>query len=153
MDHSFSSFIIGRCISSLIVGIICTVGMLLFRLPYAMTIGTVVGVTNIVPVVGPFVGGIIGTLLIFSTSTIDALVFVVFVLVLQQLDANVIFPRVVGSSTGLPGIWVLAAVAVGGGLGGIPFILLSVPVAASAYQLISDDLRRRHGEEDVRPQA
>ena len=153
MDHSFSSFIIGRCISSLIVGIICTVGMLLFRLPYAMTIGTVVGVTNIVPVVGPFVGGIIGTLLIFSTSTIDALVFVVFVLVLQQLDANVIFPRVVGSSTGLPGIWVLAAVAVGGGLGGIPFILLSVPVAASAYQLISDDLRRRHGEEDVQPQA
>ena len=149
LDHSFSSFIIGRCISSLIVGIICTAGMLVFQLPYAMTIGTVVGVTNIVPVVGPFVGGIIGTLLIFSTSTIDALVFVVFVLVLQQLDANVIFPRVVGSSTGLPGIWVLAAVAVGGGLGGVPFVLLSVPVAASIYQLVGDDLRKRQGEDQL----
>jgi len=157
LDHSFSSFIIGRCISSLIVGIMCTVGMMLFRLPYAMTIGTVVGVTNIVPVVGPFVGGIIGTLLIFSISTIDALVFIVFVLVLQQLDANVIFPRVVGSSTGLPGIWVLAAVAVGGGLGGVPFVLLSVPVAASIYQLIGDDMRARDAAtadaEEVEPAA
>ena len=145
LDHSFSSFIIGRCISSLILGILCVASMLALRLPYAMTIGTVVGVTNIVPVVGPFVGGIIGTLLIFSTSTIDALVFVALVLVLQQLDANVVFPRVVGSSTGLPGIWVLAAVAVGGGLGGVPFVLLSVPVAASIYQLVGDDMRRRQG--------
>lgn len=144
LDHSFSSFIIGRCISSLIVGVLCTVGMMIFQLPYAMTIGTVVGVTNIVPVVGPFAGGIIGTLLIFSTSMIDALIFAVFVLVLQQLDANVIFPRVVGSSTGLPGLWVLAAVAVGGGLGGVPFVLLSVPVAASVYQLIGDDMRHRN---------
>ena len=149
LDHSFSSFIIGRCIASLILGIVCTVSMLVLRLPYAMTIGTVVGVTNIVPVVGPFVGGIIGTLLIFSTSTIDALVFIVLVLILQQLDANVVFPRVVGSSTGLPGIWVLAAVAVGGGLGGVPFVLLSVPVAASIYQLVGDDLRYRRGEGDA----
>ena len=146
LDHSFSSFIIGRCISSLIVGTLCTAGMLILQLPYAMTIGTVVGVTNIVPVVGPFAGGIIGTLLIFSTSTIDALIFAVFVLVLQQLDANVIFPRVVGSSTGLPGLWVLTAVAVGGGLGGVPFVLLSVPVAASIYQLVGDDLRKRRDE-------
>lgn len=150
LDHSFSSFIIGRCISSLIVGCLCTAGMLLFRLPYAITIGTLVGVTNIVPVVGPFVGGIIGALLIFSVSTVDALVFIVFVLVLQQIDANVIFPRVVGSSTGLPGIWVLAAVAVGGELGGIPFILLSVPIAASLYTFIGDDLRMR-GEANVQP--
>ena len=143
LDHSFSSFIIGRCISSLILGILCVTCMLVLRLPYAMTIGTVVGVTNIVPVVGPFFGGIVGTLLIFSTSTMDALVFVALVLVLQQIDANVVFPRVVGSSTGLPGVWVLAAVAVGGGLGGVPFVLLSVPVAASIYRLISDDLRKR----------
>ncbi len=143
LDHSFSSFIIGRCISSLILGAVCTVSMLVLRLPYAMTIGTVVGVTNIVPVVGPFFGGIIGTLLIFSTSTIDALVFLVLVLILQQLDANVVFPRVVGSSTGLPGIWVLVAVAVGGGLGGVPFVLLSVPVAASIYQLVGNDIRAR----------
>lgn len=149
LDHSFSSFIIGRCISSLILGIVCTVSMLALRLPYAMTIGTVVGVTNIVPVVGPFVGGIIGMLLIFSTSTIDALVFIALVLVLQQLDANVVFPRVVGSTTGLPGIWVLAAVAVGGGLGGIPFILLSVPVAASLYTLIGDDLHARRSAVQV----
>lgn len=145
LDHSFSSFIVGRCVASLILGIVCVTSMLVLRLPYAMTIGTVVGVTNIVPVVGPFVGGIIGALLIFSTSTIDALVFVVLVLVLQQLDANVVFPRVVGSSTGLPGIWVLAAVAVGGGLGGVPFVLLSVPVAASIYQLVGNDIRARGG--------
>ena len=150
LDHSFSSFIIGRCASSLILGILCVACMLVLRLPYAMTIATVVGVTNIVPVVGPFVGGIIGTLLIFSTSTIDALIFVALVLVLQQIDANVVFPRVVGSSTGLPGIWVLAAVAVGGGLGGVPFVLLSVPVAASIYQLVGDDLRARAAREEER---
>ena len=147
LDHSFSSFIIGRCISSMILGLLCIACMLLFRLPYAITIGTVVGVTNIIPVVGPFVGGIIGALLIFSTSTVDALIFVALVLVLQQIDANVVFPRVVGSSTGLPGIWVLAAVAVGGELGGIPFILLSVPIAASLYQLIGDDMRSREAKE------
>lgn len=143
LDHSFHSFIVGRCLASLLLGILCTAGMLLFRFPYAMTIGTVVGVTNIVPVVGPYVGGIIGALLIFSVSPFDAFLFVLFVLVLQQIDANVVFPRVMGSSTGLPGIWVLAAVAVGGGLGGIPFILLSVPVAASVYQLVSDDIHAR----------
>jgi predicted PurR-regulated permease PerM len=131
----------------MILGLLCIACMLLFRLPYAITIGTVVGVTNIIPVVGPFVGGIIGALLIFSTSTVDALIFVALVLVLQQIDANVVFPRVVGSSTGLPGIWVLAAVAVGGELGGIPFILLSVPIAASLYQLIGDDMRSREAKE------
>ena len=149
LDHSFHSFIVGRCLVSLLLGLMCLGGMLLFKFPYAMTISTVVGVTYIVPVVGGYVGAIIGALLIFSISPMKALLFVLFLLVLEQFEANVIFPHVVGSTTGLPGIWVLAAVAVGGGLGGVPFILLSVPVAASIYQLVSDDIRKRQGTERV----
>ena len=147
LDRSFHSFIVGRCLVSLLLGIMCLGGMLLFKFPYAMTISTVVGVTYIVPVVGGYVGAIIGALLIFSSSPMKALLFVLFLLVLEQFEANVIFPHVVGSSTGLPGIWVLAAVAVGGGLGGIPFILLSVPLAATAYQLITDDVRARRQQQ------
>ena len=147
LDRSFHSFIVGRCLVSLLLGIMCLGGMLLFKFPYAMTISTVVGVTYIVPVVGGYVGAIIGALLIFSSSPMKALLFVLFLLVLDQFEANVIFPHVVGSSTGLPGIWVLAAVAVGGGLGGIPFILLSVPLAATAYQLITDDVRARRQQQ------
>lgn len=143
LDHSFHSFFVGRCLVSVLLGVMCLGGMLLFRFPYAMTISTVVGVTYIVPVVGGYVGAIIGALLIFSVSPMKAALFVLFLLVLEQFEANVVFPRVVGSTTGLPGIWVLAAVAVGGGLGGIPAILLSVPVAASAYQLLGDDMRAR----------
>ena len=143
LDNSFHSFIVGRCLVSVLLGVMCLGGMLLFRFPYAMTISTVVGVTYIVPVVGGFLGAIIGGLLIFSISPMRALLFSLFLLVLEQFEANVIFPQVVGSTTGLPGIWVLAAVAVGGGLGGVPCILLSVPVVASVYQLISDDLHTR----------
>ena len=143
LDNSFHSFIVGRCLVSVLLGVMCLGGMLLFRFPYAMTISTVVGVTYIVPVVGGFLGAIIGGLLIFSISPMKALLFILFLLVLEQFEANVIFPQVVGSTTGLPGIWVLAAVAVGGGLGGVPCILLSVPVVASVYQLISDDLHAR----------
>ncbi len=146
LDHSFHSFIVGRCLVSVLLGVMCLGGMLLFRFPYAMTISTVVGVTYIVPVVGGYVGAVIGALLIFSISPMKALLFVLFLLVLEQFEANVIFPHVVGSSTGLPGIWVLAAVAVGGELGGIPVILLSVPLAATIYQLVSDDMRLRRGE-------
>ena len=143
LDNSFHSFIVGRCLVSVLLGVMCLGGMLLFRFPYAMTISTVVGVTYIVPVVGGFLGAIIGGLLIFSISPMKALLFILFLLVLEQFEANVIFPQVVGSTTGLPGIWVLAAVAVGGGLGGVPCILLSVPVVASVYQLVSDDLHSR----------
>ncbi len=143
LDHSFHSFIVGRCLVSLLLGVLCLGGMLLFRFPYAVTISTMVGVTYIVPVLGGYVGAIIGALLIFSISPMKAALFVLFLLVLEQFEANVIFPHVVGSTTGLPGIWVLAAVAVGGGLGGIPVILLSVPVAAAIYQFIGDDMRAR----------
>ena len=149
LDHSFHNFIVGRCFVSLLLGIMCFGGMLLFRFPYSMTISTVVGVTYVVPVVGGYVGAIIGALLIFSISPVKALGFIVFLLVLEQFEANVIFPKVIGSSIGLPAIWVLAAVAVGGGLGGVPFVLLSVPVAASVYQLIGDDMRQRNGLVDA----
>ena len=152
LDRSFHSFIVGRCLVSVLLGVLCFVGMLLFHFPYAMTISAVVGVTYIVPVVGGYVGAIMGALLIFSISPMKALLFVLFLLVLEQFEANVIFPKVVGSTTGLPGIWVLAAVAVGGGLGGIPFILLSVPVAASLYTIIGNDLRKRRGVPDEEAQ-
>lgn len=148
LDRSFHSFIVGRCLVSLLLGVLCTLGMWLFRMPYAVTIGTVVGVTYIVPVVGGIIGALIGALLVFSISPIKAVGFVFYLLILEQIEANLIFPNVVGQSTGLPAIWVLAAVAVGGELGGIPIVLLSVPLAAALYQLVSDDLARRQQEHE-----
>lgn len=149
LDHSFHSFIVGRCLVSLLLGVMCLGGMLLFKFPYAVTISTVVGVTYIVPVLGGYVGAIIGGLLIFSISPMKAALFILFLLVLEQFEANVVFPHVVGSSTGLPGIWVLAAIAVGGGLGGIPCVLLSVPVTAAAYKMLGDDMRARNAARGI----
>ncbi|AYE37468.1 AI-2E family transporter [Companilactobacillus zhachilii] len=142
-NKMFSSFIVGQVTEAIILGTLCALGMLLFKFPYALPVGAFVGITSLVPIFGAWAGGAVGFLLIAVDSPLQAVLFVIFIIVLQQLESNLIYPRVVGTSIGLPGIWVLAAITVGGGLGGIVGMLLGVPVAATIYQLFKNEANRR----------
>lgn len=124
----------------MILGLLCIGGMLLLRLPYAAMIGCLVGFTALIPIAGAYIGAIVGAFMIFTISPVKAIIFIVFLVALQQLEGNLIYPRVVGSSIGLPGVWVLAAVTVGGGVIGVGGMLLGVPLAAAAYQLLKNDM-------------
>ena len=127
---------------AVILGLLCTLGMLLLRLPYATMIGALVAFTALIPVAGAYIGAGVGAFMILTVSPIKALVFLVFLVILQQLEGNLIYPRVVGSSMGLPGVWVLAAVTVGGGLMGISGMLLGVPLTAAIYRMLREDVNR-----------
>lgn len=141
-DNSFHKFIVGQCIEAVVLGVLCIAGMTILRLPYAMMIGTLIGFTALIPVAGAYIGAGVGAFMILTVSPVQALIFLVFVVILQQLEGNLIYPRVVGSSIGLPGVWVLAAVTIGGGIMGIPGMLLGVPTVAAVYQLIKNDLNK-----------
>lgn len=142
-DDSFHKFIVAQCTEAMILGLLCTIGMFILRLPYAAMIGAVTVVTAFIPVIGALLGGAIGAFLILMESPVKALIFIIFIVVLQQLEGDLIYPRVVGSSMGLPSIWVLAAVTVGGGMFGVMGMMLSVPVAATAYRLIKNDVNEK----------
>jgi len=142
-NKMFSSFIVGQVTEAIILGTLCALGMLIFKFPYALSVGAFVGITSLVPIFGAWAGGAVGFLLIAVDSPLQAVIFIIFIIVLQQLESNLIYPRVVGTSIGLPGIWVLAAITVGGGLGGIVGMLLGVPTAATIYQLFKNEANRR----------
>ena len=142
-NEAFTKFIAGQCAEAVIIGVLCTLGMTVLGLPYAAMIGTIVGATALLPVVGAYIGAFVGIFMIITISPVKALVFAVFIVILQQLEGSIIYPRVVGSSIGLPGIWVLASVTIGGGLGGIFGMFLSVPVTAAVYKLLQNDVSRR----------
>lgn len=139
-NEIFTKFIIGQCTEALIIGVLCALGMALLRFPYAAMVGTLVGVTALLPILGAYLGAFIGAFMVFTVNPSQALGFLIFILILQQVEGNLIYPRVVGSSIGLPGLWVLAAVTVGGGLGGITGILLAVPLTATIYRLFQKDV-------------
>lgn len=143
VHDSFRRFIVGQCVEAVILGVLCTLGMLLLRFPYATMIGALVGFTALIPVAGAYIGAGVGAFMILTISPIQAAGFLVYIVLLQQIEGNVIYPRVVGSSIGLPGIWVLAAVTVGGGIFGIGGMLIGVPMTAAVYQLLHMDIRRR----------
>lgn len=145
-NDSFHRFIVGQCTEAVILGVLVTLGMFILNLPYAPMIGATMAFTALIPVVGAFVGGGVGVFLILMQSPIKALVFLIFIIVLQQLENNLVYPRVVGSSIGLPGIWVLASVTVGGGVLGIAGMMLGVPLAASLYRLIREFVSKDSGE-------
>lgn len=151
-NESFSSFIVGQFTESIILGLLCTAGMLLFRLPYAAMTGAVVGATALIPIVGAYIGAGIGVFMILTVDPMKALFFLIFLLVLQQIEGNFIYPKVVGTSVGLPGIWVLAAVIVGGGLFGILGMVLGVPLAATIYKVLKNRVSRRLGPDKKRGQ-
>ncbi len=133
----FYGFIIGKIIDSFIIGVICYVGMRIFNFPYALMVSMIIGVTNIIPVFGPFIGAIPSAIIIFLTDPKEGLYFVIFALALQQLDGNIIGPKILGESTGLSSFWVVVAITVGGGLFGIPGMLIGVPCVALIYYIIS----------------
>lgn len=139
----FANFITGQCTEAVILGILCTLGMSLFRFPYAPMIGTLIGFTALIPVAGAYIGAIVGAFLILMVSPIKALTFLIFLIVLQQIEGNIIYPRVVGSSVGLPGMWVLAAVTIGGSLSGIIGMLFAVPVASIVYSLLREHVNKK----------
>jgi len=142
-NQVFSKFVTGQLTEAFIIGILCFIGMKIFALPYATMISTLVGFTALIPVIGAFIGTIVGVIMIVMVSPIKALWFVIFLLVLQQLEGNLIYPRVVGKSVGLPGIWVLAAVTIGGSSFGILGMLLSVPVCSVLYTLLQQSVSTR----------
>ena len=142
-NDCFHSFIVGQVTEGVIIGVLCAIGMSVLRLPYAAMIGTVIGVTALIPVLGCYLGAIVGALMCLSVSPVKAIEFLIFIFCLQQFEDNLIYPRVVGTSLGLPGIWVLAAVTVGGGIGGLPGMILSVPITATIYQLLRIAVQKR----------
>lgn len=143
VDNSFHSFIVGQCLDAVILGALCILGMSIFRFPYAMMIGCLVGFTALIPIAGAYIGAAVGAFMIFTVNPLQALLFVVFLVILQQLEGNLIYPKIVGASIGLPGIYVLAAITVGGGVMGIPGMLLGVPVTAALYRLVKDNMAAR----------
>lgn len=143
LNDCFHRYIVGQCTEAVILGGLCTLGMFLLRLPYATMIGALIAFTALIPVAGAYIGAGVGAFMILTVSPIKALIFLVFIVVLQQLEGNLIYPRVVGSSLGLPGLWVLAAVTIGGGLMGILGMLLGVPFTAAAYRILREDMARR----------
>ena len=149
-NESFSSYIVGQFKEAVIIGVLCTLGLWIFRFPYATIIGSVIGLTALIPLVGAYIGAAVGFLLIVAVDPIKALLFLLFIVILQQVEGNIIYPRVVGESVGLPGIWVFAAFTVGGGLMGIPGILFGVPIFATLYKLLSQAVNERQNLKGVK---
>lgn len=149
LHQSFRRYIVGQCTEAVVLGVLCMLGMWILRLPYSSMIGALVAFTALVPVVGAFVGGGIGAFMILMVSPVQALIFVVFLVILQQLENNLIYPKVVGTSLGLPPIWVLAAVTVGGGVLGVGGMLLGVPLTAAIYRIIREDVYKDRPEEKI----
>ena len=142
-SETFSSFVAGQLADSCILGILCYICMLIFRFPYPEVISVVIGVTSLVPMVGSFIGEVIGALLILIVSPLKALLFVIMVLAIQQVDGAFIYPRIVGKSVGLPGVAVFCAVIVGGNIAGVLGAVMGVPVCAVLYALLKEAVASR----------
>ena len=145
----FSSFITGQCLEAIILGCLFFITMSIFRLPYALLISCLISVTALIPIVGAFIGCGVGALLILLVSPIKAISFLILFIVLQQLEGNLIYPHVVGNSVGLPSIWVLMAVTVGGSLMGVTGMLLFIPLSSILYSLFRAYIHRRLKEKNL----
>lgn len=144
LNDSFHRFIVGQCTEAVVLGVLCMIGMAAFRFPYAVMIGVLIGFTALIPVAGAYIGAGVGAFMILTESPVQAVLFLIFIVVLQQVEGNLIYPKVVGNSIGLPGIWVLAAITIGGGLMGVMGMLLAVPIVATIYRLLQADVRKRN---------
>ena len=148
-DAIFSGFVRGKLLDSFIIGVLCFIGATILRLPYAPLVSVIVGVTNIIPFFGPFLGAIPCGFLILLVSPVKCLYFAIFILVLQQLDGNVIGPKILGGSTELPSFWVIVAILIGGGFFGVAGMFLGVPVFACLYTLVGYYSRKRLKEKNI----
>lgn len=140
-NNAFSSFVTGQVTEAFILGTLCCIGMLILRLPYALPVSVIIASLSLIPIFGAWIGAATGAFLIVFQSPIKALTFLIFLLILQQVEGNLIYPKVVGKSVGLPGLWVLAAVTIGGGAFGVLGMLLGVPVCSVVYVLVQDYIR------------
>ena len=142
-NETFSSFISGMVIEAIILGALVTAGLFILQVPYAAMLGVLQGVMELIPIIGAFLSGAVGVVILLALNPTYAVVYLIFVLLVQQLEGDLIYPRVVGDSIGLPSMWVLFAVTVGGGLMGIPGMLIGVPFLASIYKIIKIDVAYR----------
>lgn len=147
-NTTFSGYITGQMIEALVIGIIATVAMMILGFPFPTMIGSITGLTTFVPIVGAYSGGLIGFLMILTVDPVKAMFFIVFIVVLQQVDGNFIYPRIVGNSVGMPALWVLIAVLIGGGLFGFTGALLGVPTLATLYKLLKIDVHSKLSEKE-----
>ena len=147
-NTTFGNFISGQCLEALIIGILCFIGMLILQIPYASTISVLVGFTALIPVFGAFIGTAIGAFLILMVDPTKAIIFIIFIIILQQIEGNLIYPKVVGKSVGLPGLWVMVAVTVGASIAGILGMLVSVPLCSVLYGIIKTNVNARIDEKN-----
>lgn len=150
-NKTFGNFISGQCLEALIIGVLCFIGMFILQIPYASTISVLVGFTALIPVFGAFIGTVIGAFLILMVDPTKAIIFIIFILILQQLEGNLIYPKVVGKSVGLPGIWVMVAVTVGASIAGVLGMLLSVPICSVLYSILKTDVNNRIDQKNKQP--
>lgn len=135
-NETFHAFIVGQFIEAVILGTLCAIGLWIFRFPYAPMIGSVIGLTALIPIIGAYIGGLFGFLMILTVNPVKAIFFIVFLVVLQQIEGNLIYPKVVGDSVGLPGLWVMISILVGGGLYGISGVFFGLPITATIYKIL-----------------
>lgn len=150
-NTNFRSFVSGQTLDGVILGSLCIIGMLILGIPYAPMVGTLVGVAALVPVVGSLVGAVVGAFMILTVSPIKAVIFLIFLIVLQQLEGNIIYPKLMGSRVNLPGMWILAAVTVGGSIAGPVGMLLAVPTVSTVYILLREATQKREQQRYPQP--
>lgn len=139
-----NKFATGQLLEAVILGTLCFVGLFILKIPYAPLIAVIIGLTNIIPYFGPIIGTVPSAFLILMVSPVSALIFVVFILILQQIDSNIIYPRVVGESVSLPAMWIMIAILIGGGMFGLVGMLLGVPVFAIIYSVMGTFINKRY---------
>ena len=149
--NTFSNFLTGQCLEAIILGSMFVITMTLFKLPYALLVGIVIAFTALIPIFGAFIGCALGAFLIFMVDPFKAIMFVILFLVLQQIEGNLIYPHVVGNSVGLPSIWVLAAVSIGGSLLGIVGMLIFIPIISVVYALFREIVYLKLRQKKINP--
>ena len=149
LNDCFHRYIVGQCTEAVILGVLCIIGMLICQFPYAAMIGTLIGFTALIPVAGAYIGAGVGAVMILTQSPLKAALFLVFIVVLQQVEGNLIYPRVVGKSVGLPGILVLTAVTLGGGMAGVTGVLFGVPICSVLYTVARAYIDKRLKEKHI----
>ena len=153
VDRIFSGFVRGKLLDSLIIGALCFIGCSILKMPYTPLVSVVVGVTNVIPFFGPFLGAIPSAFLILLVSPKQCLIFVLFIVVLQQFDGNILGPKILGDATGISSFWVIVAILVGGGFGGVLGMFLGVPIFACVQELVKYLLNRRLRHRDMPTEA
>ena len=146
---SFRSFLTGQAKEAVILGSLCAIGMLILNIPYAGPIGALTALTAFIPIVGAFISGAIGAILILAVDPMKALVFLIFIIILQQVEGNLIYPHIVGKNMGLPSIWVLVAITIGGSLFGIMGMIIGLPIVSVIYAIIVENTNRKLQEKNI----